>query len=77
MLTNWVYKCFINRELNKLVLGTEVDRMNLENLVKVGFWCVQDEPALRPSMECVVMMLEGIADVATRPCPTASLGKIL
>ncbi|KDO42816.1 hypothetical protein CISIN_1g048314mg, partial [Citrus sinensis] len=57
ILTNWVYKCFINRELNKLVRGTEVDKKNLENLVKVGLWCVQDEPALRPSMKCVVMML--------------------
>ncbi|GAY67204.1 hypothetical protein WN944_023321 [Citrus x changshan-huyou] len=57
ILTNWVYKCFINRELNKLVRGTEVDKKNLENLVKVGLWCVQDEPALRPSMKCAVMML--------------------
>ncbi|KAH9669202.1 hypothetical protein KPL70_021690 [Citrus sinensis] len=56
ILTNWVYKCFINRELNKLVRGTKVDKKNLENLVKVGLWCVQDEPALRP-MKCAVMML--------------------
>lgn len=55
ILTYWVYKCFINRQLNKLVCGTEVDKKNLENLVKVGLWCVQDEPALRPSMKCVVM----------------------
>lgn len=64
-------------ELNKLVHGKDVDKKNLENIVKVGLWCVQDEPALRPSMKCVVMMLEGITDIANPPCPTASSGKIL
>ncbi|XP_044479997.1 G-type lectin S-receptor-like serine/threonine-protein kinase LECRK1 [Mangifera indica] len=73
ILINWVYKCFVNRELNKLVRD-EVDKKIFENLVKVGLWCVQDEPALRPSMKSVVMMLEGITDVSIPPCPTSSLG---
>ncbi|XP_044480009.1 G-type lectin S-receptor-like serine/threonine-protein kinase RLK1 [Mangifera indica] len=73
VLINWVYKCFINRELKKLVRD-EVDKKIFENLVKVGLWCVQDEPALRPSMKSVVMMLEGITDISIPPCPTSSLG---
>ncbi|KAJ0096534.1 hypothetical protein Patl1_27810 [Pistacia atlantica] len=43
-------------------------------MVKVGLWCVQDEPALRPSMKSVVMMLEGIIDVSIPPCPSSSSG---
>ncbi|KAJ4715252.1 putative Receptor-like protein kinase 1 [Melia azedarach] len=72
VLVNWVYKCFIEGVLNNLVRGQEVDKRTFENMVMVGLWCVQDEPALRPSMKSVVMMLEGITDAAIPPCPTAS-----
>ncbi len=70
VLSNWVYKCFVARELNKIVSGEEVDKSTLENMVKVGLWCIQDEPVLRPSMKSVVLMLEGITDIAIPPCPT-------
>ncbi|EXB54677.1 G-type lectin S-receptor-like serine/threonine-protein kinase RLK1 [Morus notabilis] len=73
VLANWVYKCFVSRELNKLVAGEEADKKTLENMVKVGLWCIQDEPALRPSMKSVVFMLEGIKDVSIPPCPTSSI----
>ncbi|XP_028803725.1 G-type lectin S-receptor-like serine/threonine-protein kinase LECRK3 [Neltuma alba] len=70
VLSNWVYKCFARRELNKLVAGEEVDNSLLENMVKVGLWCIQDEPFLRPSMKSVVLMLEGVTEVAVPPCPS-------
>ncbi|KAL7249380.1 hypothetical protein ACSBR1_011554 [Camellia fascicularis] len=72
VLSNWVYKCFAERELNKLMVvgDEEVDMETLENMVKVGLWCIQDEPALRPSMKSVVLMLEGITDISIPPCPT-------
>ncbi|XP_059641582.1 G-type lectin S-receptor-like serine/threonine-protein kinase LECRK4 [Cornus florida] len=72
VLSNWVYKCFVARELNKLVGSEEVEKNILEKMVKVGLWCIQDEPVLRPSMKSVVLMLEGITDIATPPCPTNS-----
>ncbi|KAL3728896.1 hypothetical protein ACJRO7_033476 [Eucalyptus globulus] len=72
VLSSWVYKHFEARELEKLVWGEEIEKKSLENLIKVGLWCIQDEPALRPSMKCVVMMLEGITDIAVPPCPTAA-----
>ena len=72
VLANWVYNCFASMELNKLVVGEEVDKKTLENMVKVALWCIQDEPALRPSMKSVVLMLEGITDIAIPPCPTYS-----
>ncbi|KAF5932264.1 hypothetical protein HYC85_028435 [Camellia sinensis] len=74
VLSHWVYRCFAGRELNKLiVVGDEdVDMKTLENMVKVGLWCIQDEPALRPSMKSVVLMLEGITDISIPPCPTTS-----
>ncbi|KAL4618936.1 hypothetical protein ACB092_06G047200 [Castanea dentata] len=70
VLSSWAYKCFAARDLYKLVIGEEVDMMSLEKMVKVGLWCIQEEPALRPSMKCVVLMLEGITEVPVPPCPT-------
>ncbi|CAL5444054.1 unnamed protein product [Camellia sinensis] len=72
VLARWVYRCFAGRELNKLIVegDEEVDMQTLENMVKVGLWCIQDEPALRPSMKSVVLMLEGITDTSIPPCPT-------
>ncbi|XP_030929254.1 G-type lectin S-receptor-like serine/threonine-protein kinase LECRK3 [Quercus lobata] len=72
VLSSWAYKCFAARDLYKLVIGEEVDMMSLEKMVKVGLWCIQEEPALRPSMKNVVLMLEGITEVPVPPCPTTS-----
>ncbi|XP_021300901.1 G-type lectin S-receptor-like serine/threonine-protein kinase LECRK1 [Herrania umbratica] len=72
ILSTWVYRCFVEKELDKLVLGEEVDKKNLEKMVMVALWCIQDEPALRPSIKSVVMMLEGITDISIPPCPSAS-----
>ncbi|MBA0841924.1 hypothetical protein Goarm_001776, partial [Gossypium armourianum] len=72
MLSILVYKCLVEKKLDKLVLGEEVDKKSLERMVMVALWCIQDEPALRPSIKTVVMMLEGITDICIPPCPTAS-----
>ncbi|GJZ04830.1 G-type lectin S-receptor-like serine/threonine-protein kinase LECRK3 [Tanacetum coccineum] len=72
----WVYKCFERGQLNLLADHEEAEKESLERLVKVGLWCTQDEPALRPSMKCVLLMLEGITDIATPPCPTPSCWKL-
>ncbi|KAJ9704002.1 hypothetical protein PVL29_005333 [Vitis rotundifolia] len=73
VLSTWAYKCFVAGELYKLVGGEEVERKSLEKMVKIGLWCVQDEPALRPSIKSVVLMLEGITEISVPPCPTPSI----
>jgi hypothetical protein len=70
LLSTWVYQCFVARELDKIVGEEEIDKTSLENIVKVGLWCIQEEPHLRPSMKSVVLMLEGIIDISVPPCPT-------
>ncbi|KAF8404402.1 hypothetical protein HHK36_009287 [Tetracentron sinense] len=72
VLSTWVYNCFVDRQLDKLVGGEEVDKNTLETMVKVGLWCIQDEPHLRPSMKNVILMLQGIMDVPVPPSPTPS-----
>ncbi|KAB1220869.1 G-type lectin S-receptor-like serine/threonine-protein kinase RLK1 [Morella rubra] len=73
VLANWVYDCFENSELDKLVEDEEVDKSKLERMVRVGLWCIQEEPSLRPSMKKVVLMLEGTVEIPTPPSPTSFL----
>ena len=67
-LNEWVSHCFEAGELGKLVDDEEVDKRELERMVKVGLWCIQDEPRLRPSIKKVLLMLEGsIIDIPVPP----------
>ncbi|KAL5560335.1 hypothetical protein UlMin_036546 [Ulmus minor] len=73
VLVNWVYDCFLDGELDKLVEDeAEVEKNELQRTIKIGLWCVQDEPSLRPSMKKVVLMLEGTIEVPSPPSPTSS-----
>nr|POE46710.1 g-type lectin s-receptor-like serine/threonine-protein kinase lecrk1 [Quercus suber] len=51
LLSSWVYNCFVVGELDKLVEEENVDMKTLERMVKVGLWCIQEDPALRPPMK--------------------------
>ncbi|XP_030518189.2 G-type lectin S-receptor-like serine/threonine-protein kinase LECRK3 [Rhodamnia argentea] len=76
ILEEWVYSCFLARELEKLVNDESIDRRQLERLVKVALWCILEEPSLRPSMRKVLLMLEGTVDIPMPPCPTSFLSAI-
>ncbi|RWW21331.1 hypothetical protein BHE74_00040988 [Ensete ventricosum] len=70
MLLDWVYDCVVTGAVEKLV-PDEVDMTELNRLVKVGLWCIQSEPASRPTMKNVVMMLEGSIDISIPPPPSS------
>ncbi|KAF7129618.1 hypothetical protein RHSIM_Rhsim10G0139800 [Rhododendron simsii] len=77
ILEDWVYDCYEAGDLGKLVgVEEEVDMRKLERMVKVGLWCMQDEPSLRPSMKKVLLMIEGTVDIPTPPSPTSFLSAI-
>ncbi|MED6120281.1 hypothetical protein PIB30_019432 [Stylosanthes scabra] len=73
VLSSWVYKCYAAGQLNKLVADDEgedvVGWKILERMVKLGLWCVQDKPSLRPTMKDVILMLEGLKDIPVPPSP--------
>ncbi|KAK2988284.1 hypothetical protein RJ640_016864 [Escallonia rubra] len=71
ILEEWVYQCYENRQLSKLVGDELVDKRKLDRMVKVALWCIQDEPSLRPSMKKVLLMLEGTVDIPVPPSPTS------
>ncbi|KAK6922854.1 S-locus glycoprotein domain [Dillenia turbinata] len=69
LLSDWVYSCFVAGELDKLAEDEDADLMSLERIVKVGLWCIQDDPNLRPPMKNVILMLEGTVNVPVPPSP--------
>ncbi|KAL5560362.1 hypothetical protein UlMin_036573 [Ulmus minor] len=77
VLANWVYECFLGGEFDQLVEDEEeVDKNDLQRMIKIGLWCIQDEPVIRPTMKRVVLMLEGTIEVSAPPCPTSSISTI-
>ena len=71
ILEEWSYRCFECGELGKLVNDEEVEMRQLERMVKVAFWCILHDQALRPSMKKVLLMLEGTADIPIPPNPSS------
>lgn len=67
ILVDWVYECFKGNQVRNLVKDEEVDGTELERLVKIGLWCIQEEPAIRPTMKKVVAMFEGTLDIPVPP----------
>lgn len=72
ILSDWVYSMFEAGQLGRLMVGEEVENATMDRMVKVGLWCIQGEPALRPSMKNVILMLKGNLDISIPPCPTSS-----
>ncbi|XP_057837439.2 G-type lectin S-receptor-like serine/threonine-protein kinase LECRK3 [Cryptomeria japonica] len=73
-LSQWVYECLKHNSLDKLVEkqrseGIVIDSTQLERMVLVGLWSIQENPSLRPSMKKVVQMLEGTVEIALPPSP--------
>jgi len=76
ILEEWVYHCFEVGDLTKLVGNEEADKKQVDRMVKLGLWCIQDEPSLRPSMKNVLLMLEGTVDIPIPPSPNSFLSAI-
>ena len=73
ILEEWAYHCFKAHELGKHASVKEVDKRQLERIVKVGLWCILDDPSLCPSIKKVMLMLEGTVDIPIPPNSTSSL----
>ncbi|KAM5577593.1 hypothetical protein ABKV19_008105 [Rosa sericea] len=67
ILDELIYRYFESGELGKLVGQEDIDQRQLERVVKVGLWCIQDKPSRRPSMKKVLRMLEGTVEIPVPP----------
>ncbi|CAL1409488.1 unnamed protein product [Linum trigynum] len=65
VLVDWAQECYGARMVRRLVEKDEEaikDLVKVERFVKIGLWCVQEDPCLRPEMKKVVHMLEGAVE---------------
>ncbi|KAK3137812.1 hypothetical protein QOZ80_5AG0360830 [Eleusine coracana subsp. coracana] len=60
----------------KLAAGDSVNEVELERMVRIGIWCTQNQPVMRPTMKNVVQMMEGSTEVR-QPPPPASFSQSL
>nr|XP_043620090.1 G-type lectin S-receptor-like serine/threonine-protein kinase LECRK1 [Erigeron canadensis] len=76
ILEEWVYDCYASGEVYKLVDDEDVDKKTLDRMIKIGLWCIQKDPSLRPSMKQVVLMLEGTVKIPVPPNPYSFLSDV-
>lgn len=71
--SSWVYEEFEKGNLNGIVdkrlAEADVDMDQVARAIKVSFWCIQEQPSLRPMMGRVVQMLEGTLEIERPPVP--------
>ncbi|KAL1542090.1 G-type lectin S-receptor-like serine/threonine-protein kinase LECRK3 [Salvia divinorum] len=76
ILEEWVYDCYATGKIGSLVGDEMVEERKVERMVKIGIWCVQYDPSLRPTMKKVLLMLEGTVEIPIPPSPTSFLNSI-
>ncbi|XP_047953011.1 G-type lectin S-receptor-like serine/threonine-protein kinase LECRK2, partial [Salvia hispanica] len=76
ILEEWVYDCYVTGKIGNLVGDEMVEERKMERMVKIGIWCVQYDPSLRPTMKKVLLMLEGTVEIPIPPCPSSFLSSI-
>ena len=77
ILTDYAYDCYKRGAVDALVGDDKEaldDRGNLEKLVMIAIWCVQEDP--RPTMRKVTQMLEGVVEVQAPPYPSSFSSQI-
>lgn len=70
ILLEWACDCYNRNELHLLVGDDEEaleDIRRFEKFLLVAIWCIQENPASRPSMKKVMLMLEGSVEVSIPP----------
>ncbi|KAJ6959239.1 rust resistance kinase Lr10-like [Populus alba x Populus x berolinensis] len=63
----WIYNLLEKEEDLRFHIDGEEDAKIAKKLAIVGLWCIQWNPAERPSMKTVVHMLEGEGENLTKP----------
>ncbi|XP_051139150.1 G-type lectin S-receptor-like serine/threonine-protein kinase At1g34300 [Andrographis paniculata] len=72
----WAYDEFEKGNV-EAIIDRRLDRsdVNIEQAmraIQVSFWCIQEQPSLRPMMGKVVQMLEGVIEIDRPPAPKAA-----
>nr|XP_015875931.1 G-type lectin S-receptor-like serine/threonine-protein kinase LECRK1 [Ziziphus jujuba var. spinosa] len=75
VLADWAYDCYVKGNLHQLVMEDKEameDLERVERCVKIGIWCIQENPSRRPPMSKVIQMIEGSVEVPIPQDPSPS-----
>ncbi|KAM5582511.1 G-type lectin S-receptor-like serine/threonine-protein kinase LECRK3 [Rosa sericea] len=72
ILADWAYDCYKQMKLHLLWqnVGDDQEMDGIEKLEKylmIAFWCIQEDPSVRPTIKKVTQMLEGTVEVSVPP----------
>ncbi|KAI6679263.1 hypothetical protein NL676_033144 [Syzygium grande] len=70
VLVDWVYDCYHEGTVHEIVESDEEassDIKRVRRFVMTAMWCIQEDPALRPTMKKITQMLEGAIEVSVPP----------
>ncbi|KAF8036585.1 hypothetical protein BT93_C2340 [Corymbia citriodora subsp. variegata] len=76
VLADWMYDCYQEGSVHLLVESDEEassDIKRVKRFVMTALWCIQEDPALRPSMKNITQMLEGVVEVPVPQVPSSSI----
>jgi len=52
------------------------DIKRARRFVMIALWCIQDDPALRPTMKKITQMLEGDVEVSVPPVSSSFINSV-
>ncbi|PRQ35335.1 putative non-specific serine/threonine protein kinase [Rosa chinensis] len=78
ILADWAYNCYEQKKLHLLLQKVSDDQAmdgikELEKYLMIAFWCIQEDPSIRPTIKKVIQMLEGTVEVSVPPMNPSSL----
>ncbi|KAK3439465.1 hypothetical protein EUGRSUZ_C04329 [Eucalyptus grandis] len=79
VLVDWVYDCYHDESIFELVESDEEalsDIKRVKRFVMTALWCIQEDPALRPTMKKITQMLEGAVEVPVPPIASSFISSI-
>ncbi|ONH99251.1 hypothetical protein PRUPE_6G021000 [Prunus persica] len=75
ILADWAYACYKKKTIHLLLENDNVEEMGdikmMEKYAMIAFWCIQEDPSIRPTMKNVTQMLEGTIEVSFPPNPSS------
>jgi serine/threonine protein kinase len=76
ILADWAYDCYRQKKLHLLLQNVDDDQAmdgikKLEKYLMIAFWCIQEDPSVRPTIKQVTQMLEGTVEVSVPPNPSS------
>ncbi|CAB4281783.1 unnamed protein product [Prunus armeniaca] len=68
ILADWAYACYKKKTIHMLLENDNGEEMGdikmMEKYAMIAFWCIQEDPSIRPTMKNVTQMLEGTIEVS-------------